>query len=70
MRTCRKINKVSQKELAEKIGVSVMTIRNFESGKTVPDVYTAYRIAWEISKVESIILVSDMFRVVEVPDFI
>ena len=73
MRQVRKGAKMTQRELAEKLGVSVMTVRNYESGKSVPDVYTAYMIAELISSHCHnfyYVGVPDLFRVVEFPDLI
>lgn len=73
MRVYRSLARYPQKELAADLGVSVMTLRNYESGETVPDVYTAFKIAHLISvypKASQDVSIGDIFRVVEIPDSI
>lgn len=41
----RKRRKITQEELAAKIGVQAATISNIEGGKTDTSVYTVYKIA-------------------------
>ena len=41
----RKTRKMTQEELASKIGVQTATISNIEGGKTDTSVYTVYKIA-------------------------
>lgn len=38
-------SKLRQKKVAEKIGVTVGTLQNWESGKTVPNILQAQRLA-------------------------
>lgn len=73
MRVYRKLANYPQKDLAADLGLTVATIRNFESGKTVPDVYTAFKIAHLINvypKGKHDVSLGDIFRVVEFPDSI
>lgn len=44
LRTARDIRGLSQKEAAKRIGVSVETLRNYERGKSYPDVPIIKRI--------------------------
>ena len=44
MRNARFSKRIKQKELAEKAGVSIMTIANYESGKSVPSFHIAIKI--------------------------
>lgn len=41
----RKVNKMSQEDVAEKIGVSRQTIAKWESGESVPDVISCGKLA-------------------------
>ncbi len=41
----RKAHKLSQEELASKVGVQTATISNIERGETDTSVYTVYKIA-------------------------
>lgn len=45
LRRLRKINGETQKELAEKFGRHYRTIQNWELGLSVPDVFTAEKLA-------------------------
>lgn len=38
-------SKLRQKKVAEKIGVTVATLQNWESGKTVPNILQAQKLA-------------------------
>lgn len=50
MREARELANMTQKELADKIGVSVVTICRYETGKRTPNV----RIAKRIGKILSV----------------
>lgn len=41
----RKVRKMTQEDLASKIGVQTATISNIEGGRTDTSVYTVYKIA-------------------------
>ena len=41
----RELQKKSQSEVARETGISQQNISNYESGKTVPDVFSAYVLA-------------------------
>lgn len=45
MRCLREQNRLSQTELAERVGVTQAAIARFESGRIVPNVVTAVKIA-------------------------
>ena len=44
IRMFRKKNNITQADLAKVLNLSVSTIANYESGKTVPDIYTLKQI--------------------------
>lgn len=41
----RTLKGLSQKELAEEVGVKYATISSYERGRTIPDIYIAVKIA-------------------------
>lgn len=45
LKSLREVNKLTQKELAEKVGLSRKTIVRYETGKTVPSILEAYKLA-------------------------
>ncbi|MGL4453775.1 MAG: helix-turn-helix transcriptional regulator [Sarcina sp.] len=45
LKTLREINKLTQKELAEKIGVSRKTIIRYENKQTIPNIIEASKLA-------------------------
>ena len=43
--TLRKLHKLSQEEVAEKIGVSKQAVAKWENGETAPDIYNCKALA-------------------------
>ena len=41
----RKERKITQKELAEKTGLSINTIKSYECGRRIPDAYSTFLLA-------------------------
>ena len=47
--TCRKKNKLTQEQLAEKLGVSSKSVSRWENGKTMPDVSLFQQLCKELN---------------------
>lgn len=47
--TCRKENKLTQEQLAEKLGVSSKSVSRWENGKTMPDVFLFQQLCKELN---------------------
>ena len=47
--TCRKKNKLTQEQLAEKLGVTSKSISRWENGKTMPDVSLFHQLCKELN---------------------
>lgn len=45
----RKLNKLTQKQLAKKVGVNITTISRYENGYTIPNIYIILKLCQELN---------------------
>lgn len=45
LKSLREVNKLTQKELSEKVGLSRKTIVRYENGQTIPNIVEAYKLS-------------------------
>ena len=67
IRSYRKKNKLSQKEFADKIGLSVSTLSNYENGNTLPDMKTLVHLSVLFNCTTDDLLDLNRFKFIEDP---